>query len=636
VSANLPRPEYPRPQLRRRRWCNLNGTWRFAFDDNDRGWARGWQDPRAPGPDNREGPLGGEIIVPFCPQSPLSGIGDPSFHDVVWYARAFIAPRPSEQERIVLHFGAVDYRAAVWVNGQLVVTHEGGHTPFCADITNALSATANVLVVRAEDPGDDPTIPRGKQDWHRHPSHTFYNRTTGIWQTVWLEVVDRAHVSELRLTPDLDAAALRAVVRLDGWEPGTSVRLVATSEGQLAGAATVAAAAGEAQATVGLTDTPLRLWSPERPALYDLTVEVVDTAGHVRDRVTSYFGMRQVDVAGDRLLLNGNPMFLRLVLDQGYWPDGLLTAPSDQALRRDIELAMAMGFNGARKHQKVEDPRWLYWADRRGFLVWGEMANAHQFSPGYVQRITREWQEVIVRDYNHPSLIAWVPINESAGCRSLGPDRRTPVGPFHAHHASAMYFLTKSLDPTRPAVSNDGWEHTHSDLCTVHDYGGPEALASRCGSVERLLIPPDDGAPVYADGHSHHGQPILVTEYGGIFRDVQVDGFDYAVVDSDDDLIRRLRALTVALLNSPIVSGFCYTQLTDVEHECNGLLTADRTPKIDLARVRDVIAAPFPQRGQPTPGRPPPAGQGPDIAGKISFPPGSTSASGQEERRGQQ
>jgi beta-galactosidase/beta-glucuronidase len=232
---------------------------------------------------------------------------------------------------------------------------------------------------------------------HQHPSHTFYSRTTGIWQTVWLEVVDRAHASDLGLTADLDAAALRAVVRLSGWEPGTRVRVVATREGRLAGAATVAVTADEAQVTVRLTDAPLALWSPERPALYNLSVEIVDAAGHLRDRVTSYFGMRQVAVAGDRLLLNGKPMFLRLVLDQGYWPDGLLTAPSDRALRRDIELAMAMGFNGARKHQKVEDPRWLYWADRLGFLVWGEMANAHQFSPRYVRGITREWRRAPTR-----------------------------------------------------------------------------------------------------------------------------------------------------------------------------------------------------------------------------------------------
>jgi hypothetical protein len=344
--------------------------------------------------------------------------------------------------------------------------------------------------------------------------------------------------------------------------------------------------------TVRLGEAPLRVWAPQHPALYDLTVEVVDAAGQVRDRVTSYVGMRKVEVAGDRLLLNGHPVYLRLVLDQGYWPDGLLTAPSDEALHRDIELAMAMGFNGARKHQKVEDSRWLYWADRLGFLVFGEMANAHRFSPRYVQRITREWQEVIARDYNHPSVIAWVPINESFGCRSLRLDQRTPAGPFQAHHASAMYFLTKSLDPTRPALSNDGWEHTHSDLCTVHDYRGPEALAHRLGSVERLLTSPDHGMRVYADGHTHSGQPILVTEYGGIFRDTPVDGFDYAVVDSDEEFLRRLRALTSALLESPIISGFCSTQLSDIEHERNGLLTADRKPKIDPARVRDVIAAP--------------------------------------------
>jgi beta-galactosidase/beta-glucuronidase len=589
--VTAPRPEYPTPQLRRERWHNLNGVWRFAFDDDDSGRASGWQSLQARELDGG-GPLRRKIIVPFCAQSTLSGIGDPSFHDVAWYGRTFESPQLAESERLVLHFGAVDYRADVWLNGQLVVSHEGGHTPFSVDITDSLRATANALVVRAEDPGCDPSIPRGKQDWHQQPSSIFYNRTTGIWQTVWLEIVDHVHVRDLRLTPCVDSAALEAVIGLAGWQPGTHVSIVATIAGRVAGTTTVAATSSNVKLALSLAGTPLELWSPEHPALYDLTITVRDSAGLVRDRLTSYLGVREIDVVGDQLLLNHEQIFLRLVLDQGYWPDGLLTAPTDEALRRDIELALAMGFNGARKHQKVEDPRWLYWADRLGFLVWGEMPNAHHFSPDSVQRTTREWSEVVLRDYNHPCLIAWVPINESAGCRTLDDDRRTWVGPFQEGFAAAMYFLTKALDPTRPSVSNDGWEHTHSDLCTVHDYRDAEALTRRFSSHDTLLEPPERTPPVYVDGRGYGGEPVLVTEYGGIFIATRVEGLDYAVVEDEQQFERRLKELTTTLVTSPVVGGFCYTQLADVEHERNGLLTADRKPKIDIARIRAIFATP--------------------------------------------
>ena len=352
-----PRREYPRPQLRRERWANLNGVWRFAFDDDDRGRDAGWQTGQAP--------LDREILVPFCPQSRLSGIGDPSFHDVVWYARTFELPAVEPGERVVLRFGAVDYAAQVWVNGTPVAEHEGGHTPFGADVTGALTGAANTLVVRAEDPGSDPAVPRGKQDWLEQPSHIFYGRTTGIWQTVWLELVDEAHVDRIRVVPKPEAGRVELGVRLRGRRPGMTIRAAAELDGRPAGSTTVETEGADTTITLRLAE-PVAWWSPEAPALYDLTLEVIDGDGRRRDLVRSYFGLRTVEIAGDRLLLNGEPRFLRLVLDQGYWPDGLLTAPTDAALRRDIELAKAMGFKGARKHQKIEDPRWLYWADRLG------------------------------------------------------------------------------------------------------------------------------------------------------------------------------------------------------------------------------------------------------------------------------
>jgi beta-galactosidase/beta-glucuronidase len=578
-ATEQPRREYPRPQLRRERWINLNGVWQFAFDDEDRGRDAGWAGSTAA--------LDREILVPFCPQAPLSGIGDRSFHDVVWYGRTFAAPAHELGERVMVRFGAVDYAAAVWVNGKLVAEHEGGHTPFGADITGALEGETNTVVVRAEDPGADPAVPRGKQDWHEQPSHIFYGRTTGIWQTVWLETVNEVHIESLRLVPKPDEAAIDVGVRLRGRRAGATIRATAELVGRPAGSAATETDGTDATVTIRLVE-PAERWSPESPSLYDLTVEVLDADGSRRDLVRSYFGLRTIEIAGGEIRLNGEPRLLRLVLDQGYWPDGLLTAPTDAALRRDIELAKGMGFEGARKHQKIEDPRWLFWADRLGFLVWGEMANAHRLSGESVKRTISEWSEAVARDFNHPSVIAWVPVNESFGCRQIGDDRGS--SPIAAHVATALYRHTKELDPTRPALSNDGWEHTESDLCTVHDYGGAAALAGRFASAAALAARADP--PLYADGYSYGGEPVVVSEYGGVFRGAPADGLGYQVAADDAQYLKQLAALTRALTASPIVRGFCYTQLTDVEHERNGLLTDDRRPKLPLHRLKAIFGAP--------------------------------------------
>lgn len=577
--------------MQREGWINLNGQWRFAFDRESIGEMAGWHKTSAAQLRADGGPLGRTITVPFCPESSLSGIGDPSFHDVVWYGRTLEAPRTLDSQRVILHFGSVDYGAKVWINGELVASHEGGHTPFKVDLTEFLIQSENTLVVRAEDPGGDPTIPRGKQDWKEHPSSIFYSRSTGIWQTVWLEVVDSMHVDYLLLTPSLDQGQLDVDVHIRGWTGGTHIHLTASLDGRLAGTVSHAASGPHQRVTLKLDQTSLEPWSPQSPAVYDLTVELFDPSGHSRDVVQSYFGLRKVDVLGDELRLNGQPIFLRLVLDQGYWPDGLFTPPSDEAIRRDIELAMAMGFNGARKHQKPEDPRWLYWADRLGFLVWEEMSNAYQFSLPAVARTVREWAEVVIRDYNHPCVIAWVPINESSGCRPLAEDQRSWVGTFADHFPTTMYHLTKTLDPNRPALSNCGWEHTSSDLCTIHDYRNALALTDRVSSLENLLDSPPSIPAVFADGYHYDGQPILISEYGGIFS-TKVEGFDYAVAVDADDFARQLEELTSALLASPLVAGFAYTQLADTAHERNGLLTAERKPKIPLERIQSIITLP--------------------------------------------
>jgi beta-galactosidase/beta-glucuronidase len=594
VGESVPRAEYPRPQFRREDWTNLNGAWAFAFDDSDVGLVENWQSTDATALHSGGSPFDREIVVPFCYQARLSGIGETDFHDVVWYARSF-EYAPAEEERLLLHFGAVDYRATVWVNGVHLVSHEGGHTPFSADVTDALTGGENVLVVRAEDPSRDVTIPRGKQYWKEESESIYYTRTTGIWQTVWLEPVGRRRIDTLRLTPDVDAASVEIELSVTGIEPGMSLRATVEFAGEPVLDDTLSVDSslverslpllhrGEAPDTPQLAHRPApALWSPEHPHLYDLRLELLDQNGQLLDRAHSYFGMRKIEVRDDRVFLNGRPLYQRLVLDQGYFPEGILTAPTDEDLRRDVELAREMGFNGARKHQKVEDPRWLFWADTLGFLVWGEMANAYQYSPDYVRRITAEWQEALRRDYNHPCIVAWVPMNESWGVPKLASDHS------QTEHLLALYHLTRSLDQTRPVVSNDGWEHARTDLCNIHDYRDAKALAMTYATPESAVAAEPANKSIYVPGYAYEGEPILVTEFGGIAFSGEAEGWGYSTVTDADEFLERYRSLVEALLGSGPVQGFCYTQLTDVEQEINGLLTYDREPKVDLARIREI------------------------------------------------
>ncbi|MBD0357996.1 MAG: glycoside hydrolase family 2, partial [Rubrobacter sp.] len=446
-------------------------------------------------------------------------------------------------------------------------------------------------------PSHDVSILRGKQYWREESEGIFYTRTTGIWQTVWLEPVGRRRIDALRLTPDVDGARVDVEISVEGFESDLVLRLIVTREGErvlddrvellspLLKRSLPLTESGEAPDTPHLTEWPKpALWSPEHPNLYDLRLELSDAGGRVLDVVDSYFGMRKVEVRDGKVYLNNNPYYQRLVLDQGYFPDGLLTAPTDDDLHRDIELAKEMGFNGARKHQKVEDPRWLYWADTLGFLVWSEMANAYRYSPEYVRRITNEWQEAVRRDYNHPCIVAWVPMNESWGVPHLLTDRT------QVEHLLAMYHLTRSLDASRLVVSNDGWEHAHTDLMTIHDYRDAKTLAESYTSPESVIAAEPAGRPAYVPGFAYRGEPILVTEFGGIAFDSEVEGWGYSTVANAEELLERYGTLISALLESDPVQGFCYTQLTDVEQEVNGLLTYDRRPKVDLVRIHKITA----------------------------------------------
>lgn len=538
-----PRPEYPRPTFRRPEWLNLNGDWEFGTGE-------------VPVFDRR-------IVVPFCPESELSGIHQlPG--DVVWYRRHFDAP---VADCLRLHFGAVDYRATVWVNDVEVVRHEGGHSPFSADITRAARARNNVLVVRAEDPLSDRTIPRGKQFWKESPEGIFYTPTTGIWQTVWLEPLPARHIRRLRVTPDLAAGAVDFELDAEGH-----AELVATLDHEMVGRWSGAAGRGRMRLDRAVP------WHPDSPRLYELEARLFDQDGNVADHVDSYFGLRTIETKHGRVWLNGEPFVQRLVMDQGYFPGGLLTAAGDGDLRRDIELARACGFNGARKHQKAEDPRWLYWADRLGFLVWSEMPSFHEHSPDAERRLEAEWRELVLRDRDHPSVVAWVPANESFGLGHVDDSVRS-------NFLVRLYKLTYDLDGTRPVVSNDGWEHALTDLCTLHDYSPPAVLARRYRKIESALEQNAHGHPAYGPGYGYRGEPIMVTEFGGLWLSGS-SGWGWLEVKGADEFLHAYRDLIDALMDTGPLEGFCYTQLTDVEQERNGLLTFDREPKVDPDLLR--------------------------------------------------
>jgi beta-galactosidase/beta-glucuronidase len=534
--VGIPRPEYPRPTFRRSSWVNLNGEWEFGARESETFDRR--------------------ILVPFSAQSELSGLNARDPGDVVWYRRRFDAPASAQ---LIVHFGAVDYRATVWVNGEEVAQHEGGHTPFSADITRFAGRAGNVLVVRAKDPLGDLTIPRGKQYWKAASEGIFYTPTTGIWQTVWLEPLPEHSIHGLRVRPDFDGAAVDIDVEADG-----EVEVAASFDG-----AVVGHWKGAGSGRIGLDR--FMPWSPEAPHLYQLDLRLG------ADHVTSHFGLRKVEAKDGRFLLNGEPYIQRLVLDQGYFPGGLMTAGTDGDLRRDIELAKAMGFNGARKHQKIEDPRWLFWADTLGFLVWAEMPAFHEHSVEAERRLIAEWREAVVRDRDHPSVVAWVPMNESFG---LGSD--PPAG-----FLNRLYSLTHELDGTRPVMSNDGWDHTKSDLCTLHDYDSGAELARRYRSIESALARDARPRPAYLPGYGHRGEPVVVSEFGGVAL-AGAGGFGWSEAAGADGLADTYRDMVEALMAPGPVEGFCYTQLTDIEQERNGLLTFERQPKVDLGRLRPI------------------------------------------------
>jgi beta-galactosidase/beta-glucuronidase len=571
---------YPRPQLRRDGWVSLNGSWDFAFDPSGT-----WRSPAHVQWDRA-------VRVPFAPEAPASGLGVTSFFRACWYKRTIPVPRLGEGERLLLHFGAVDYEATVWAGGMPVGHHVGGYTPFTIDLTPCAPGVEDLeIVVRVEDDPQDLAKPRGKQDWQLEPHSIWYPRTSGIWQTVWMEVVPDTWIGTVRWTPNLARWEIALEARVFGVRRDPlrlHVRLRCGS--QMIADDSYAVVGGEVHRRIALSDPGIDdyrnelLWSPESPTLIEVEMRLWGERGELLDEVASYTALRAIGTQGERVVLNNRPYPLRLVLDQGYWPEGGLTAPDDGALRRDVELARAMGFNGVRKHQKIEDPRYLYWADVLGLLVWGEMPSAYRFTKDSVERVTREWTAALDRDYSHPCIVAWVPVNESWGVPNL------PDIPAERHYVQALYHLTRTLDPTRPVIGNDGWESVATDIVGIHDYDhDPERLARRYHAqheIPRIFRRERPGGRLLVlEGERHAELPIVLSEFGGIAFSGNTGTWGYSKVSGNEELAERYEQLMRAVQSIGLLSGFCYTQFADTYQEANGLLYADRRPKIPLPRL---------------------------------------------------
>ncbi len=509
---SVPRSEYPRPQFVRPDWLCLNGEWEFEIDQGDSGFERGLLNRR----------LSGTITVPFCPEFELSGVGNRDFLNAVWYRREVTIPAGWAGKRVLLHFQAVDYDATVWVNGEEVGRHRGGFSPFSVDLDGVAAGDTISIVVRARDL-QVPPQPRGKQSMRLEGYGPIYGRTTGIWQTVWLEPVPEYALKRPRLTPDVANSAIHLAQSLSGCKLG--LRLRATLKDEAGEVARVEAPADQdfaPQIRLPIPAERRRLWSIRDPHLYDLDLQLVDADGEIVDQASSYAGLRSVTIDGKAVKINGEVVFQRLVLDQGYYPDGILTAPSDEALRRDIELSMAAGFNGARLHQKVFEERFLYYADRMGYLVWGEFADWGCAVPGDdsdhqkpTASYLTEWLEVLERDYSHPAIIGWCPMNET--WQSIS-DRITDLDVV----MRGMFLATKAMDSTRPVLDTSGYSHRvrEADIYDSHDYTqDPAVFRQRQAGQEPYVNHPEPGRnrDQRAWSLAYRGQPYFVSEFGGIW-----------------------------------------------------------------------------------------------------------------------
>lgn len=575
----IPRPEHPRPQFMRDNWINLNGEWDFCFDENEVGRETGFEKRKS---------LDMKITVPFCPESKLSGIGNTDFHNCVWYRRDIEVPQNWLKGRVILHFGAVDYRTFLYVNEKLVGEHRGGYSSFEFDITAFLNEKDNFITVCAVDHIKENLSPSGKQCAKYKSEGCFYTRTTGIWQTVWLEYVPKNYVKSCRIYPDIQNGTVEIRLSKAGETSGMKCRATALWEGRKMGEGEVLLNEMQPSITIKLSEN--HPWEVGKGGLYDLILETFD-GDEKTDEIKSYFGLRSVDLGERALRINGKVLFGRWVLDQGFYPDGIYTAPTDEDLKNDILYSMQLGFNGARLHEKMFEERFLYWADRLGYTVWGEHANwgYQPLSLAELNGFLPEWMEGVERDFNHPSIIGWCPFNET------WPVKRTEGGvcveyPTSREVVETVYRITKAMDSTRPVIDTSGNYHTATDIFDVHDYEGDvDKFRENYAHIGEGTVNDQINRSAMAKWQRFGGEPLFMSEYGGIGWDVSNKGWSYGnAPKTEEEFIERYKGLTEVILNNPYFLGFCYTQLYDVEQEMNGLMTYDRKFKFDPEKFREI------------------------------------------------
>ena len=572
------RNEYPRPHFRRDNWLSLNGMWEFEFDDNHDGEMRGIHSGKIK--------LEREINVPFTYQYPESGIGDKTFHDTLWYRRSFVYDRAGDSA--ILGFNASDYITTVWVNGHYATTHQGGFAPFTVDITKYLNEGENVIVVRCFDPLD-PTIPRGKQSWLNDPFSCWYTPNSGIWQSVWVDFVGDDSIEDFSITPDIDTNSFSGEIKLRN-ALADLIEIKVFYDNKLIKRQMLSPDGKYTRYAVNMMELnfvdEVTYWAPEHPNLFYVDINLYKE-NKLLDTVHTRFGMRKISITDDgRVLLNNKPLYQRLILDQGYWKDSGLTPPSVESIKADIEFTKAAGFNGARKHQKFEDPYYYYLADELGLLTWCEMPSSYNFNTDEVSYVTNEWQQIVNTAKKFSSIITYVPINESWGVRKALTSEE------QQNFARSLYYLTKSIDPSRLVSTNDGWENlSESDMLAIHDYS---SLGSELKGKYNLATYDDAFQTfrrVLANGNRYMGQPVLLSEFGGIMfeRDQRDGNWGYnSAAKNDDEFLARLKALVDGIYDANF-EGFCYTQLTDVQQEVNGLLDSEHNPKIAPEKIREIL-----------------------------------------------
>ena len=565
---SIPRPEHPKPQFFRESWMNLNGTWQFEIDNGRSGVARELF--------KNDKTLEREILVPFCPESKLSGIEHKDFMYGVWYKRSFNITGEQANGRTFIHFGAVDYIAEIYINEQKVGTHKGGYISFKFDITKYVKEGENTVAVYAMDDTRNHFIPTGKQCEEYASTGCYYTRTTGIWQTVWIEFTPLSYVNSVKYYPNVKQSSVSMQLQVNG-EGALSVKVL--FEGREVGSAEIDAQNGINQVDVALLET--HLWDIGCGNLYDVEISFGN------DKVKSYFGLREITMDGDKFLLNGRSVFQRLILDQGFYPDGIYTAPTDADLKKDIELSLSCGFNGARMHQKIFEERYIYYCDKLGYITWGEFPawGIDHSNAEAIYAILPEWLEQVARDFNHPSIVAWCPMNETWPFE----DRLQKDDVLRL-----LYRTTKAIDPQRPCIDSSGWFHVETDVFDVHDYEqDPEKFKK---VYDQLMV--DDTFEDWTNNETNHfnrqhrtTEPVILSEYGGIQWSDDSSSWGYGNAPKTiDEFYTRFKGLTDALLDNHKMFSLCYTQLTDVEQECNGLFYYDRTPKFDTDKLKEIVS----------------------------------------------